>query len=121
MTAIRLIPLQLHGALEMLAGLLLMAAPFLLGFEPAGTVVAVAVGAVVVGVALSSAGTDPAGARPTLPVATHHALDHGLTLGLAGAAAVIAVDGDLVAGASLALIAALLLALTATTRYSLRG
>ena len=43
-----------HGALEMLAGLGLMAAPFALGFGPAGLVVTVLLGALLFGMALSA-------------------------------------------------------------------
>ena len=38
MTAFRLISLPAHGALEMLAGLFTMVAPFLFGFTPADAI-----------------------------------------------------------------------------------
>ena len=121
MTAYRLIPLPLHGALEMLTGLFLMAAPFLFGFEAAAAVIAVLVGAVMVGIALAAASAEPAGARGTLPVATHHAFDYGLTIGLLGAALVVGIDGDQVASLTLSAIALAQLLLNLTTRYSLKG
>lgn len=125
MTAFRLIPLQVHGALEMLVGLFAMAAPFLLGFEPAATVVSVVVGAVLVGLALAAtAAGEPAGPgaqRGTLAVGTHHAADYGISIGLVGAAALVALDGDGVAGVTLGLLALTQLALNLTTKYSLRG
>ncbi len=80
MTAFRLIPFHAHGALEFLVGLATMVAPFALGFTPAGTVVAVAVGATLVGLALGST-TDERGV-PAVSISTHHAADYGLALGL---------------------------------------
>ena len=121
MTAYRLIPLPVHGALEMLTGLLLMAAPFLFGFQAAAAVIAVLVGAVMVGIALAAASAEPAGARGTLPVSTHHAFDYGLTIGLLGAAFVVGLDGDQVASLTLSAIALAQLLLNLTTRYSLKG
>ncbi len=49
MTAFRLVPLHLHGALELLVGLALMAAPFALGLSSAAVVAGLAAGAVVAG------------------------------------------------------------------------
>lgn len=121
MTAYRLIPLPVHGALEMLTGLFTMAAPFLFGFEAPATVIAVLVGAITVGIALAAASAEPAGARGTLPVSAHHAFDHGLTFGLLGAALVVGIDGDHVASLTLSAIAVVQLMLNLTTRYSLRG
>lgn len=118
MTAFRLIPLQTHGALELLVGLLTLVAPFALGFGPAGTVLAVAVGAALVGLALGST-TDERGA-PALAVATHHAADYGIAIGLGLSALLLAVSGDAVAGVTLAAIAAVQLALNLSTRYSAR-
>lgn len=119
MTASRLITLQTHGALELLVGALTMLAPFVLGFGPAATVVAGVVGAALVGLALSSTAHDHQ--RPALPVATHHAADWGIGFGLVGAAALLAAAGDLVAGATLVVIAGVLLALNSVTRYTARG
>jgi hypothetical protein len=123
MTAFRLIPLPVHGALELLTGLFTMAAPFLFGFGTAAAVVAVGVGAVLVGLALSSTATgDPQQhLRGTLSVAGHHAADYGVALGLLGAAAVVAAAGDAVAGFALAAIGAAQLLLNLSTRYSARG
>jgi hypothetical protein len=119
MTAMRLIPLSLHGALQMATGLATMAAPFVLAFEPAATLIAVVVGAVLVGVALASVGDERG--QTAVPVSTLHAADYGLAIGLFGAAAIVAADGDQVAGLTFAVLAALQLALNLTTRYSLRG
>lgn len=119
MTATRLMTLQTHGALELLVGALTMLAPFVLGFGPAATVVAGVVGAALVGLALSSTAHDHQ--RPALSVSTHHAADWGIGFGLIGAAVLLALAGDLVAGATLLVIAGALLVLNASTRYTARG
>jgi hypothetical protein len=112
MTAFRLISLPLHGAFELLVGLALMAAPFLLGLSPAGTVVGVAIGAIVAGLALRAAGD------PDLDVSAHYAADQGLVLGLVAAAIVLAVAGDGLAALLFVAGAAASLALNLVTRYS---
>jgi hypothetical protein len=116
MTVFRLISLPLHGALELAIGLATMVAPFLLGFEPAGTVVAVVVGALVVGMALSAAVAESG----TVDIAAHYAYDLGLALGLMGAGAVLAASGDTPAAVWFLSAAAAQLALNLTTRYSAR-
>ena len=119
MTAFRLIPLPIHGALEMVVGLFTMAAPFLLGFGPAATVVGVVVGTLLIGLALATT-VDDAG-RASLPVSTHHAFDYGFAIGLVLAGALVGVDGDRIAALTFALIGVAQFALNLTTRYSLRG
>lgn len=114
MTALRLITLPTHSALEMLLGLALMVAPFALGASTAGLVAAVVVGALVVGLALQGL---EAGDRPALPVSAHHAADYGLVLGLAVGALVLAID-DATAATVFAVAAVAQLALNVTTRYS---
>jgi hypothetical protein len=114
MTAFRLISLPLHGAIELLVGLGLMAAPFLLGFDTAGMVSGVAVGALVTGMAIGAAG---AGDGP-FDVTAHFAYDLGLVAGLFGAGLALALGGDPVAGVTFIAAAIASLALNATTRYS---
>lgn len=120
MTALRLISLPVHGALEMLVGLLTMAVPFALGLGPAACVVGVVVGALFVGVALAASAPEAAGRRP-LSIRSHHAFDYGLAWGLLVAAALVSLAGDRGAGAFFALMAVAQLALNLTTRYSLRA
>lgn len=114
MTVLRWISLPVHGACELALGIALLVAPFGLGLTPAGVVVAVAVGALTVGLALS---TTDARSGP----AAHHASDLALAvlglvaaLGLALAGAVPA--ATLLLGAGLAQ-----LGLTLVTRYSIRS
>ena len=116
MTALRLVPLPVHSALEMMAGLLLMAAPFVLGTSTVGMVAGVVVGALVVGLALQALDTGPRGA---LPVSAHYAADFGLALGMAGAAVVLA-SADTTAAILFAAAAVTQMTLTLVTRYSAR-
>ena len=87
MTALRLIPLPIHSALEMLVGLALGAAPFALGLSTAAIFVGVIAGALIVGLALQ-------GVDATVHIGAHHAADRGVALGLAAAGAVMAAGGD---------------------------
>ncbi len=116
MTALRLVPLPLHSALEMMLGLLLMVAPFVLGTSAAGMVLGVVVGSLVVGLALQALDTGPRGA---LPVSAHHAADFGMALGMGGAALVLT-SVDNIAAILFAAAAVTQMALTLVTRYSAR-
>jgi hypothetical protein len=115
MTALRLIPLQIHTAVELLVGLTLMALPFALGLSGAAIAVGIVVGALVAGTALQSLDT---GGRQ-LPVSAHLAADFGLGAGLAGAAVVL-LTVDATASILFGAAAVAQLALTSVTRYSQR-
>lgn len=111
MTALRSISLPVHGVLELLGGLALLAVPFGLGFTPAGTILALAIGVLLVGVAL--------GAGESLPVSAHRSFDQALVLTLAASALALAYADDRTAAPALFMAAAALqLALTLSTRYS---
>jgi hypothetical protein len=114
MTAFRLISLPAHGAVELLLGIALMASPFVLGFGAAGTLLAVVVGAIATGLALSAAVADTAG----IDIAAHYAYDIGLALGLLGAGVALAISGDGAAAGTFLAGAVAMLALNVTTRYS---
>src|SRR5687768_2906578 len=111
MTALRLIPLPMHSALEMLLGLLLISAPFALGLSAPALVAGVLVGAVVAGIALH--------AMEPNSIAAHHAADHGIAVGLAGAAIVFSA-ADTTAAILFGAAALAQLALNLTTRYTAR-
>ncbi len=67
----------LHGAIEYLAGVLLVAAPFLFSFESdAATAVAVVAGVIVLVIASSTDG--PTSLINSIPTATHVVLDFAL-------------------------------------------
>ena len=116
MTAFRLISLPAHGAVELALGLALMASPFVLGFGSAGTLVAVVVGALVVGLALQASVADTG----SIDISAHYAYDLGLAVGLLGAGVVLAFSGDAPAALVFLAGAAVQLALNVTTRYSAR-
>jgi hypothetical protein len=116
MTAFRLISLPAHGAVELALGFVLMGSPFVLGFGSAATLVAVVVGALVVGLALNAAVADTG----AVDIAAHYAYDLGLAAGLLGAGIVLAISGDAPAALVFLAGAAVQLALNVTTRYSAR-
>jgi hypothetical protein len=114
MTAFRLISIGLHGALELVIGLALIGAAFVLGFGPAATIAALAVGALVVGLALGAATLEESGS-----VSGHHASDWGAVTGLALSAVLLAAVGEALAGVTFAVAAIAMTLLALTTRYSL--
>jgi hypothetical protein len=119
MTAFRLLPLPIHGALELVVGIAAMVASFALGFSPAGTVVGFSVGAAIVGLALGS--THDARGLPALRIATHRAADYGLALGHSASALLLAIVGDVVAGLVLGGLSALYMLINVSTRYTARA
>ena len=119
MTAFRLIPLPIHAALRVLSGLALMVLPFVLAFSATGAVLAVAIGAVVMGVSLRA--VDTADARSLAP-SDLHAFDYGTVVAVAASAlALAALTDDDTAGLVLGLAAVVLLGGNLLTRYSARG
>ncbi len=114
MTALRLISLPTHAALELAGGLIVLIAPFVLGFSAAGLVVSVMLGALIVGLALSAI---PVEGR-TSPIGAHFAYDRGLAIGLLGGALVLGIAGDVGASVFLAAAAAGQAVLNLVTRYS---
>lgn len=117
MTVFRAIPIGVHGVLEMLAAPLLLVAPFALGFSYAAGAVSIALGALLIGLAVSIYGEE--GERGSVPLAAHAGLDYalatvtivvGLALGLAA--------GDFVAAIFMVGFGTAHMALTASTRFS---
>ena len=114
MTFFRAIPLSLHAGLESLAAPAIMVAPFLFGFGQAATVICVAIGALLLGLALQIPGP-----RRSIPLAFHASFDYAL----AGFAAFSGLALGLLTGAwepavFLVGIGAALVAMTASTRFS---
>jgi hypothetical protein len=106
---LRRLSLPAHGALELLLGLALIAAPFVLGFAPAGVIACAAAGALLAGLGLSA----------EMPVSAHMTADTAVAMAmLAGAVGVSATDS--VAGGLLAAAAACELALGACTCWTRR-
>lgn len=113
MTALRPISLSLHGAIELLVGVLALVAPFLFSFTPAGAVVSVLIGVCAVGLALDA--TQPK------DVSAHQSFDYGLAVGALLAAVPLAIAGSGGAALFLGLLGLAQLTLNASTRYSLRA
>jgi hypothetical protein len=109
----RPIPLSIHGALEMIAAPAIMAAPFLLAFGTAATVITVALGALLMGLALQA----EAPGR-SVPVSAHAGFDYTLATvaALAGLAIGLFTD-EWFAGIFLVGIGLAMVALTASTRF----
>lgn len=113
MFAPRPIPLSLHGAVELLVGMLALAAPFVLGFGPAGIVVSLLIGVCAVGLALDAT-------QPHV-VSAHQGFDYGIAFGSVAVALPLALAGESAAALFLAALGLAQLALNAATRYSVRG
>ena len=98
----------------MLAAPAIMAAPFLLGFGTAATVITVGLGALLLGLALQVDGSGR-----SIPLSAHAGFDYALALvaAIAGLAVGLVAD-EQVAGIFLVGLGAALVALTAMTRFT---
>ena len=114
MAVSRSIPLAAHAAVEMVAAPAIIAAPLLLGFGSAATVVGFLIGAFLLALALQAAGP-----RRTIPLSAHAGFDYALAVvaGISGLAIGIA-TGEWAQGIFLVGIGVALVALTASTRFS---
>jgi hypothetical protein len=103
----------LHGAVELLLGVLALVAPFALSFSAAGIVLSGLIGVLAIGLALDT----------TAPrdVTAHREFDFALAFGAVLVALALAIASDAAAALTLAAIGVAQLALTAGTRYSVRG
>jgi hypothetical protein len=111
----RSIPLAVHAAIEVIAAPAIMVAPFVLDFGQAATVVAVTIGALLLGLALQAEGP-----RRTVPLSAHAGFDYLLATAAAIAGLVIGlVTSEWYAALFLVGIGAAQVALTASTRFSL--
>jgi hypothetical protein len=111
----RSIPLAVHAAIEVFAAPAIMVAPFLFDFGQAATVVAVTIGALLLGLALQAEGP-----RRTVPLSAHAGFDYLLATAAAIAGLVIGLaTGEWYAAVFLVGVGAAQVALTASTRFSL--
>ena len=110
----RAIPLSVHAATEMVAAPVIIAAPLLLGFGQAATVLGFVIGALLLGLAVQAAGPGR-----TIPLSAHAGFDYVLAAvaGASGLAIGIA-TGEWAQGVFLVGIGVALVALTASTRFS---
>lgn len=106
----RRISLPTRGVIELLAGLALMGSPFALEFGSAGTIAAVALGVLLVGLALSGA--------DSLPLAALVAFDQALGAAFVAVALGLALAGDRTGGTVFLAAAVLQFVITAATRYT---
>ena len=110
----RAIPLSVHAAIETVAGPAIMAAPFLLGFGEAASVIAFAIGAGLLGLAVQVAGPGR-----TIPLYAHASLDYALAAVAAIGGLVIGLaTGEWDAASFLAGVGVGMVMLTASTRFS---
>lgn len=114
MTLARLVPLHIHGALEAVLALLVMAAPFVLGFDAAAMVASVTVGTLMLTVSLTS----HAGEESVLPISLHALLDATFGLAMTAAAIAFAFAGETAATVSLVAGGLAVILLASLTRYS---
>jgi hypothetical protein len=117
MTLFRAVPLAIHGVIEIVAASVLIAAPFVLGFGVEAGAVSIVLGTLLMGLALSTHGE-----HRTVPLTTHAGFDYliGVLAIVAGLALAIG-SAPLVATAFLVGFGAAHMALTASTRFSIRG
>jgi hypothetical protein len=117
MTLFRTVPLAIHGVVEIVAAPVLIVAPFVLGFGYAAGAVSIALGTLLMGLALSTHGE-----VRTIPLSAHAGFDYviGVLAILIGSLLALG-DAPLVATVFLVGFGAAHLALTASTRFSVRG
>lgn len=111
MTLARLVPLQLHAAIEALLAPALIVGPFLLGLSSAAVVCGVVIGALLMGSALQASAKTPR-------VSIHVGTDMLIGALIAGVAIGFAVVGQPLAAILFGAIAAVEMLLFSTTRYS---
>jgi hypothetical protein len=110
----RAISLHAHGALEVVAAPLLIFAPFLLGFGPVAGAVSIALGVVLIGLAISIQDE-----RSSIPLRAHAELDYTIAITTLVSGVVLGIaTGNPVVTFFMVGFGALHMALTASTRFS---
>ena len=114
---IRIKPLSLtaHGAIELMAGIVLMLSPAILDYGAGALIASVALGAVLTGTALGLT------ANRLISAAAHGRFDSAFLLATALAALIMAVSGQLTAAVVFSLVVMLLAVLGFSTRYAPAG
>jgi hypothetical protein len=116
MTAFRAIPLHVHAALEVTAAPLLFVAPFALGFSAAAGALSIAIGVLLLGLAVSIYGDQE---RGSVPLTAHAGFDYVLALTLIVLGAVVGVaTNDPTATIFMVGFGSAHLALTTSTRFT---
>lgn len=112
----RAVSLSTHTLIEILAAPALMAAPFFLDFGALAGAASLALGAMLMGLAISTATEDR-----SIPLSAHASFDHAIALLALVAGIVAGIAGEPVATVFLVGFGTAHLALTAVTRFSARG
>ena len=108
------ITLTAHGAIEMFAAPAVMVAPFVLGFSTAAAVASVALGALLLTIALQVEG-----ARRAVPLHAHAGFDYALaTIAISAGLTLAAVTGAWAESVFLVGIGVAQVTLTASTRFT---
>ena len=115
MKALRSIPIGTHGAIEVLAAPLLLVAPFVLGFGYLAGAISIALGVLLIGLAISIYGEND---RATVPLSAHAGLDNVIAAFTIAVGIALLLTGDLAAGIFMVGFGSGHLALSASTRYS---
>ena len=110
------VPAFVHGVVEYAAGVLLIAAPFLFGFDPdAATAASIVAGVLVLVIAASTAMST--GLIKSIPVQAHVMLDYVLAIALIAAPFVLGFSDDGTATPFFVVLGVLHLLLTIATRF----
>lgn len=110
------IPRFLHGVIEYVAGVLFIAAPFLLGFdESSAQVLSIVLGIAILILAASSEG--PTGMVSQIPVTLHVALDYALVIVLVAAPFLFGFSGEAASTAFFLVLGVAHLMVTIGTRF----
>ena len=116
MTIARILPLHVHGALETALALAMMAGAFMLGLDSPALIASLALGGLILTVALATHADD----ENSLPTSTHLAFDVAFAIAMACGAVAFAAVGNGAAGGLLAIGSLSLLLLMSLTRWSSR-
>ena len=115
MTLFRAIPIHVHAALEVVGAPLLIAAPFALGFGYVAGALSIALGVLLIGLAVSVYGEAD---RGSLPLSAHAGLDYTLAFATIAIGVLAGIGGDRIATVFLVGFGSAHLALIASTRFS---
>jgi hypothetical protein len=115
----RRISLSAHGAIESLAGIVIMLSPIALPVGAAGLVVLAVAGAIVTGVGLGLISTSPrVGVLPSPRASAHTGLDGVLVVATALGALALAIAGEAPAALALAALVVVQACLSFMTSYA---
>jgi hypothetical protein len=115
-TIARLLPLDVHGALEATLAFVLMASALAFGLDAPAMVTSLVLGGLILAVALATHVDD----QDSMPISTHLAFDLSFAMAMAAGAIAFAIVGNAGAAILLSAAAAGLTLICSITRYSPR-